>query len=105
MYGKDFFERLDVRRLCAYLQEGESIPLRGGGSLEERSKALQTHWYQALEDYRDMVLKTEWEEEQKAFVTEDLCEPLEMLRWELEYLSFEAGFRAAFALIRTFYVS
>lgn len=40
MYGKDFWERLDVRRLCAYLQEGEDIPLQSGRTLEERSKSL-----------------------------------------------------------------
>lgn len=94
MYGKDFWERLDVRRLCACLQEGEDIPLQSGRTLEERSKSLDERWYQGLEEYRDMVLQTDWDEEQKPFLTEDLYEPLEDLRWELEYLSFEAGFCA-----------
>lgn len=49
---------------------------------------------QGLEEYREMVLQTDWDEEQKPFLTEDLYEPLEDLRWELEYLSFEAGFCA-----------
>lgn len=102
MYGKDFWERLNVCRLCAYLQEGEDIPPQGSRTLEERFKCLDARWYQALEDYRDMVLQTEWSEEQKPFLTEGLSDPLENLRWGLEELSFEAGFRAAVTLRKTF---
>ena len=101
MYGKDFWERLDVRRLCAYIQSGEDTVMTGAGTLEERSRHLGQRWYGGLDAYRDAVLETDWSAGDRTLLTEDLIIPLEHVRWDLKELSFEAGFCAGVKVARS----
>lgn len=94
MYGTDFFERLDMRNLCAYLRTGEESRPQVRETLEERARKLECDWYSGLDDYRDAVLETDWTSGDRAMLTERLVMPLEDLLWEAEELAFEAGLRA-----------
>ena len=62
MYEKDFFERLNLQQLCAFLRTGGRLSPKAveHGTLWERIRRAEDAWEAAMKAYRDKILTTDW---------------------------------------------
>ena len=86
MYGKDFWQRVDIQRLCSWLADGGETTVTEPGTLEERYRRKQRLYCDAV---------------QRACRNGDGERAAEDIYFEaggLETISFEAGFLAGVRL-------
>ena len=62
MYEKDFFDRLNLQQLCAFLRTGGRLSPKAveHGTLWERIRRAEDAWEAAMKEYRDKILTTDW---------------------------------------------
>ena len=62
MYEKDFFERLNLQQLCAFLRTGGRLSPKAveHGTLWERIRRAEDAWEAAMKAYRDKILTTDY---------------------------------------------
>lgn len=77
MYGKDFWERVNLQQLCSFLVDGEGLTETDTGTLEERYR-------RRVKTYREAV--------QRAASNDREAEDIHFAAGGLEAISFEAGF-------------
>ena len=99
MYEKDFFERLNLQQLCAFLRTGGRLSPKAveHGTLWERIRRAEDAWEAAMKAYRDKILTTDWSDlppRGEAAVLEELQGGIMDAECRLESLYFEAGFHA-----------
>ena len=99
MYEKDFFERLNLQQLCAFLRTGRRLSPKAveHGTLWERIRRAEDAWEAAMKAYRDKILTTDWSDlppRGEAAVLEELQGGIMDAECRLESLYFEAGFHA-----------
>lgn len=100
MYEKDFFERLNLQQLCAFLRTGGRLSPKAveHGTLWERIRRAEDAWEAAMKAYRDKILTTDWSDlppRGEAAVLEELQGGIMDAECRLESLYFEAGFPAS----------
>lgn len=99
MYEKDFFERLNLQQLCAFLRTGGRLSPKAveHGTLWERIRRAEDAWEAAMKAYRDKILTTDCSDlppRGEAAVLEELQGGIMDAECRLESLYFEAGFHA-----------
>lgn len=102
MYGKHFWERVNLQQMRAFFQHGAENTEYEAGNFEVRYKACAKAYIEGLHKYRDLVLATDWEtmkdEATRRVKGEELYSEAFEFHGELEDLSFEVGMAVGFRL-------
>jgi hypothetical protein len=102
--GKDYWERLNLRKLCGFLRSGEEQTDDKIGTPIERQKIYEEKLKEGLLLYRDRVIEYDWnsigDDEFKRFqVTEDMFQEVQIAVCNLGFLDYEMGFYAALKIL------
>ena len=97
MYEKDFFDRLNLQQLCAFLRTGGRLSPKAveHGTLWERIRRAEDAWEAAMKAYRDKILTTDWSDlppRGEAAALQPLPRGHISAPTRLEALSYAAGF-------------
>jgi hypothetical protein len=102
MYGKDFWERVNLQQMRAFFQHGAENTEIESGDFEERYQYYAKAFTEGLHQYRSLVLSTDWnslrDENARKMKDEDLYAQAFAFQGELEDLSFEVGIAVGFRL-------
>jgi len=104
MYGKDFYERLNIQQICNFILNGVELCEYKYGSHEERRHINEKRLTKSLYNYRDKILSFNWDEienSKKDMKTEDLFQEVILAHADLKDLSFEVGFVAGMLLFKS----
>ena len=105
--GKDYWERLNLRKLCSFLRSGEEQSNDEIGTPIERQKIYEEKLKAGLLLFRDRVIEYDWksienDEDKRYSVTEDMFQEVQIAVCDLGFLDYEMGFYAA--LVVMFYM-
>jgi hypothetical protein len=98
--GKDYWERLNLRKLCGFLRSGEEQTDDKIGTPMERQKIYEEKLKEGLLLYRDRVIEYDWnsigdDEVKRMHITEDMFQEIQFAVCDLGFLDYEMGFYAA----------
>ena len=102
--GKEYWERLNLRKLCSFLRSGEEQSCDEIGTPIERQKIYEQKLMEGLLLFRDRVIEYDWSsienDEAKRFsVTEDMFQEVQIAVCDLGFLDYEMGFYAALMVL------
>jgi len=102
--SKDYWERINLRKLCSYLRSGETQSESFNGTPMERVKHYEKSLIEGLLLFRDRVIEYDWDsigddETKRMLVTEDMYQEAHTAVAELGFLDYEMGFYAALIVI------
>lgn len=100
MYDQDFWERVNVSQLCKFIRHGTEDVYPEEGTFEERYQKYSKAFNAGLHQFRDSVLKTDWNfiknDTERDIKTEDMYDDLIHAQGNLSDLAFEVGMTIGF---------
>lgn len=100
MYDQDFWKRANTSQLCKFIQHGAEDLNPEEGTFAERYEKYSKAFNASLYQFRDSVLKTNWNsmknDTERNIKTECLYDNLLHSQGELSDLAFEVGITIGF---------